>query len=187
MPDPLIARILAGDREAYAGVVEAHQDMLVAYASFLIPDRDGAEELAHRTFIRAYERLADFDQSRDLAIWLRAICRSLAQGELTRRRRERHNLAGAHEVLRRQVAEAAAAEHEAWGDHDRLAALLRCLAEIDGSARDLLTARYRDGCAVAEAAGRLGRSVTWATTTLGRLRERLRACVEARLQGGATA
>lgn len=185
MPDPLIARVLAGDREAYAGVVEAHQDMLVAYASFIAPDRGTAEELAHLTFIRAYERLADFDQERDLAIWLRAICRSLAQGELTRRRRERHNLGNAREVLRRQVEEAAAAEHEAWGDHDRLAALRRCLEGIDGVARDLLTVRYRDDCAVADAATRLGRSVTWVTTTLGRLRERLRACVETRLRGEA--
>lgn len=185
MPDPLIARVLDGDREAYAEVVEAHQDMLVAYASFLLPDRAGAEELAHLTLIRAYERLGDFDQERDLGIWLRAICRSLAQGELTRRRRERHNLDSAREVLRQRLAEAAAADADAWGEQDRLAALRRCLAEVAGEARTLLQARYGDDLPVAEAAVRLGRTVTWVTTTLGRLRERLRACVEHRLRSPA--
>jgi len=54
MPNSLIVRVLAGDRESYAAVVEAFQDMLVAFASFLVPDRGTAEELAHLTFIRAY-------------------------------------------------------------------------------------------------------------------------------------
>lgn len=184
MPDLLITRVLGGDREAYAAVVERHQDMLVAYASFLLPDRDGAEELAHLTLIRAYERLADYDQERDLGVWLRAICRSLAQGELTRRRRERRNLGSAREVLRLRLAEAAAAESQAWGQ-DRLAALRRCLAEVAGEARALLAARYGEDLPVAETAVRLGRSVTWVTTTLGRLRERLRACVESRLRSPA--
>lgn len=185
MPDPLIQRILAGDREAYAEVVAAHQDMLVGYAAFLAPDRELAEELAHRTFIRAFEQLAGYDQERDLGIWLRAICRSLAQGELTRRRREVRNLANAREALRQRVLEAAAARDP--GDGDRLAALHACLADLDRPLRELLAARYGDGCAVAEAAQRLGRSATWATTTLMRLRERLRACVEARLRREGTA
>jgi len=185
MSDPLIDRVRAGDREAYAAVVEAHQDMLVGYACFLVPDRDLAEELAHQTFIRAYERLADFDAERDFAIWLRAICRSLAQGELTRRRRERHNLGNAREFLRQQVLTSAADDPEAGSDGDRLDALRRCLDGLDGPLRDLVAVRYRDDCAVAEAAERLGRSVTWVTTTLGRLRERLRECVERRLRAGA--
>ncbi len=185
MPDPLIVRVLSGDREAYAGIVEAHQDMLVAYAGFLLPDREGAEELAHLTLIRAYERLVDFDQERDLGVWLRAICRSLAQGELTRRRRERHNQGGAREVLRQRLAEIAAAEAESWGGPARLAARRRCLAGGAGAPRSLLDARYGEDLPVSAAAVRLGRTVTWVTTTLGRLRERLRTCVETRLRSPA--
>lgn len=181
MPDPLISRVLAGDRDAYGAVVEQHQDMLVAFASFLVPDRDLAEELAHRTFIRAFEQLDAYDQDRDLAIWLRAICRSLAMGEMTRRRRERHNHGRAREVLRQRIL-AAAEDPGPACDGDRLAALQRCLEGLDGPMRDLLALRYRDECAVAEAASRLGRSVTWVTTTLGRLRDRLRDCVERRLR-----
>jgi RNA polymerase sigma-70 factor, ECF subfamily len=184
MPDACISRVLAGDRDAYAEVVETHQDMLVAYASFLLPDRTLAEELAHRTFIRAYEQLADFDQTRDVAIWLRAICRSLAQGELTRRRRERHNHNQAREILQQRVLAAAAEGSDGCGDGDRLAALRRCLEGLDGPMRNLLTLRYRDQCAVTDTAMRLGRSPTWVTTTLGRLRERLRECIERRVRAG---
>lgn len=182
MPDSLIAQVLAGDREAYAAVVETHQDMLVTYASFLVPDRELAAELAHRTFIRAWEQLADFDQQRDFAIWLRAICRSLAQGELTRRRRERHNLGNAREFLRQQVVLAAADGVAELAEGDRLEALRRCLEELDGVPRALFEGRYRDDQPVAEVARRLDRSVTWVTTTLSRLRLRLRDCVEHRLR-----
>lgn len=181
MPDHLIARVRAGDREAYAAVVEAHQDMLMAWASFLLPDRDLAEEVAHRTFIRAYERLADFDDQRDFAVWLRAICRSLAQGELTRLRRERHNRSNAREHLRRLVLEA---NPPPAADGDRLEALRRCLDGLDGPIRTLVRVRYGDGLPVAAAAERLGRTVTWVTTTLGRVRERLRDCIERRLAAG---
>lgn len=186
MPDPRIAKILAGNREAYAHVVEEHQNMLMAYASFLAADREMAEELAHCTFIRAWERLADFDQERDFATWLRAICRSLAQGELTRRRRALHNLGNARDVIRHQVLESAIEGIPETADGDRLLALQRCLEGLAEEQRDLLLARYHDGCQVADAAQRLGRSVTWVTTTLSRLRERLRTCVEQRLVRGAS-
>jgi RNA polymerase sigma-70 factor (ECF subfamily) len=182
MADSKIAQVLAGDRDSYAAVIEAHQDMLMTYASFLLPDRESAEELAHRTFIRAWERLAEFDTQRDFAIWLRAICRSLAQGELTRRRRELHNLGNARAFLRHRVLAAAGDELEGLTGGDHLQALLQCLGTLDELPRDLLEARYRDGHPVAEVGRRLGRSVTWVTTTLARLRGRLRACVEQRLR-----
>jgi RNA polymerase sigma-70 factor, ECF subfamily len=180
MPDPLIARVRSGDREAYADVVEVHQDMLVGWASYLLPDRELAEEVAHRTFIRAYEQLDTFDDSRDFGIWLRAICRSLAQGELTRLRRERHNRENAREHLRQLVLLATPLPE---GDGDRLDALRRCLEGLDGPLRDLVHARYAENRPVAETASHLGRTVTWVTTTLGRVRERLRDCVERRLAG----
>jgi RNA polymerase sigma-70 factor (ECF subfamily) len=182
MADPTITQVLAGDRDSYAAVILAHQDMLVGYASFLVPDRESAEELAHRTFIRAWERLTEYDTQRDFAIWLRAICRSLALGELTRRKRELHNLGNAREFLRHQVLAAAGEELEELAAGDHLQALLQCLGELDELPRHLLESRYRDGHAVAEVARQLGRSVTWVTTTLSRLRGRLRECVEQRLR-----
>lgn len=180
----LLARIRDGDRDAYGAVVEAHQDMLLACASFLVPDRDLAEELCQQTFIRAWEQLDDYDPERgEFATWLRAICRSLAQGELTRRRRERHNRANAREALRQRLLLAAA--EETPPDGDRLTALRACQEELPPRLLTLLTIRYHDGASVAEAAEQLGATVTWVTTTLGRLRERLRACVERRLRSGA--
>jgi RNA polymerase sigma-70 factor (ECF subfamily) len=159
--------------------------MLMACASFQVPDRDLAEELCQQTFIRAWERLDDFDPARgDFATWLRAICRSLAQGELTRRRRERHNRTQAREALRQRLLLAAGDDAQQALDGDRLGALRACQGELSPRLVALLTQRYHEGASVAEAAAHLGTTVTWVTTTLSRLRERLRECVERRLRGG---
>jgi DNA-directed RNA polymerase specialized sigma24 family protein len=82
MREGLIQQILAGDRDAYAELVDEHQSMLLAYAAYRVPDRDLAEEVTQQTFIRAYEQLADFRTDQDFGVWLRVICRYMILAEL---------------------------------------------------------------------------------------------------------
>ncbi|MDQ7005834.1 MAG: RNA polymerase sigma factor [Acidobacteriota bacterium] len=52
--DRLMARVAAGDREAFAELVETHKDDLVAYLYRLSGHRQTAEDLAQETFLRLY-------------------------------------------------------------------------------------------------------------------------------------
>ena len=86
-----IKKVLAGDRDAYGAVVAAHQDMLLAYAAFRVPDAALVDEVVQQTFIRAYEQIRDFQTDKDFGIWLRSICRFMILAELKRASRDRQN------------------------------------------------------------------------------------------------
>ena len=53
-------RILDGDVEAYGDVVRSHQRMLLGYALKRLGDWNLAEEVVQLTFIRAYQKLDEF-------------------------------------------------------------------------------------------------------------------------------
>jgi RNA polymerase sigma-70 factor (ECF subfamily) len=169
-----IRRVLGGDRNAYAALVESYQDMLLAYAGFRLADRDLADEAVQQTFIRAYEQLGDFRPDGDFGIWLRTICKFVILAEVKRRSRDQKNLGNARDALRLTLA----VEGLHDGGEDRLVRLQGCLERLPTPQRDLLSRRYRDGESVNELALRYKRTVTWVTTVLFRVRGLLRTCME---------
>ena len=75
----LIARICGGEREGFRILVEAHQDRVYRVCLHLLCDRAGAEDLAQDTFVRAYQKLGQFDSSSgSFCVWLLTIARRLS-------------------------------------------------------------------------------------------------------------
>ena len=75
------------------------------------------------------------------------------------------------------------------GDRERyetnLNALQACLQKLSPQQRDLVLAPYRDGVEVQDIATRIGKSSNSLYKQLGRLREKLSACVQLTLKTGA--
>jgi RNA polymerase sigma-70 factor (ECF subfamily) len=172
-----LKRVLAGDRDAYSEIVAEHQDMLLAYAAFRLPDAALVDEVVQQTFIRAYEQLRDFQVDKDFGIWLRSICRFMILAELKRATRDRQNKDNYQEHLKVRLLGEALQRGESQGDEDVLRRLKGCLGRLQQSARSLVTLRYQELLKVEEIAGRLGQSATWVATTLFRVRETLRKCI----------
>ena len=63
-----------------------HQEALVRFAYRLVGDLDEASDVAQETFIRAYERIADFRGGSTLYTWLYPIAYNRAISLLRRRR-----------------------------------------------------------------------------------------------------
>jgi RNA polymerase sigma-70 factor (ECF subfamily) len=83
----LIARAQAGDRAAFAALVEQHQQRLGGYLFHLLGDRDLALDLTQDTFVRAYTALGRTQPGLALRPWLFRIATNLAYDVLRRRRR----------------------------------------------------------------------------------------------------
>ena len=66
-------------------------------------------------------------------------------------------------------------------DSGQIDALNECLDKVSQSSRDLLALRYHEGHSTPEIARRLDRSHAWVRTTLCRVRQQLRECVESKL------
>jgi len=175
-----IRRVLAGDREAYSALVAEYQDMLVAYAAFRIPDAALVDEVVQQTFIRAYEQLADFKADKDFGVWLRTICRFMILAELKRASRDRENREGYREQLQLKILAAAAERAQSGGDEDLGGRLKACLGKLQDTSRTLVACRYQQVMKIDEIARQMGQSISWVATTLFRVRDALRKCLEAR-------
>jgi RNA polymerase sigma-70 factor, ECF subfamily len=88
--DVLIRRSRRGDADSFAELVRRHQADVFATALRVVGDRDDALAIANTTFYRAYEHLAEFDESRSLRPWLARIASRMALDHVRdRTRRER--------------------------------------------------------------------------------------------------
>jgi RNA polymerase sigma-70 factor (ECF subfamily) len=87
----LLARAVAGEREAYGLLVERHQDAVVKALCYLVGDRDEAEDLAQEVFIRAYRGLAAFKGSAAFSTWLYRIVHNVSASHYAYRKAKKRN------------------------------------------------------------------------------------------------
>lgn len=82
----LIGRVLAGERETYAVLVQRYQEGLYRHALGMVGDGDAAADLVQDSFVKAYTRL-DTCQDRDrFAAWIFRIVRNRCRDWLKNRR-----------------------------------------------------------------------------------------------------
>ena len=177
-----IQAIQDGDRDAFADLVKAHQDMLLAYAAFRVPDSDLVEEIVQQTFIRAYEQISEYDSSREFGIWLRAICKYVILAELKRASQAQRNIKNYQSEIRHRLVTASIERCEAELE-ERPSKLEHCMRRLQEKARSLIEFRYALQLPVEEVAKRLGMSVSHAAVSLFRVRGALRKCMERSMDG----
>jgi RNA polymerase sigma-70 factor (ECF subfamily) len=79
-----MARVRAGDVEAFAAIVRRWQTPLVNLAYRFCGDRGRAEEMAQEAFLRAYRNLEGFRGDSAFSTWLFALATNLYRTELRR-------------------------------------------------------------------------------------------------------
>ncbi|MFN8501669.1 RNA polymerase sigma factor [Kouleothrix sp.] len=82
----LVARIRAGDDDAFAALMERHQAALFRYLRGLLGDPEQARDLLQETFLRAFRAIGSLDQPGMLRSWLFRIAHNQALSALRRRR-----------------------------------------------------------------------------------------------------
>jgi RNA polymerase sigma-70 factor (ECF subfamily) len=77
-----VQRVLAGDVEAYAALVDRYYDRCARFAIRMLGNRDDAEDALQATFLRAYRALDRYQERDRFSAWLYRIlvnqCRSVA-------------------------------------------------------------------------------------------------------------
>ena len=85
----LIQRTLAGEREAFEGIVLRYQDRAYWAALNLLGDPEEARDVAQEAFLRSYRALARFDFGMSFYTWLYRIVVNLSIDQLRRRSKSR--------------------------------------------------------------------------------------------------
>jgi RNA polymerase sigma-70 factor, ECF subfamily len=85
-----VQRVLAGDVEAYAALVDRYYDRCARFAIRMLGNRDDAEDALQATFLRAYRALNRYQERDRFSAWLYRIlvnqCRSVAARRAHRER-----------------------------------------------------------------------------------------------------
>jgi RNA polymerase sigma-70 factor (ECF subfamily) len=69
----IISRVLQGEQNAYAELVNRYQNYVFTLTVRMIKSREDAEEVAQDVFIKAYRSLADFRGESKFSTWLYTI------------------------------------------------------------------------------------------------------------------
>lgn len=174
----LAAAVQAGDLHAFDPLVERHLDAIHAFVALKLPVAHLVDEITHETFVFAFRRLAEFTPGTGFRAWLRAIAANKVRAEIERYRREERN----HLAYAEQRALEEAIAEPVPPDSRELEALNECLEAVPDHLRTLLNLRYCDESSSEEIARRLQRSLAWVRTTLCRVRQQLRDCIERKLK-----
>lgn len=83
----LVAAVLAGEREAYTGLVRRHQAALYRHALGMVRDGDAAADLVQDAFVKAYTSLAQCQDPERFRHWAFRILRNRCLDYLKNRRR----------------------------------------------------------------------------------------------------
>ncbi len=86
--DISLEALKAGDKAAFARLVETHSPVIYRLALRMVNNPQDAEDVLQETFIKAYQHLADFDGRARLSTWLYRIATNEALMLLRKRKVE---------------------------------------------------------------------------------------------------
>ena len=88
----IISRVLRGEQNAYAELVNRYQSYVFTLTLRMIKSREDAEEVAQDVFIKAYRSLADFRGESKFSTWLYTITTTTSITFLRKKKLDIHSL-----------------------------------------------------------------------------------------------
>ncbi len=163
-----VERVLAGDVDAFEGIVRRWQGPLVNMAWRYCRDRARAEEMAQDALVRAWRGLASWRRESSFSTWLFALAANVFRSELKR--------FPAVDVPIEQIAEPAseADQHKAAAERRRNERVRRAVLALPQSYREPVVLYYFHEMDVSAAARTMGVPEGTVKARLARGREMLR-------------
>ena len=178
-----VRRVLNGDVDAFAVVVNAYQRLVAADLSRRLPPQD-VQEVAQDAFVRAFRALPAFRGEAPVRIWLLRIARRAAMDFWRKKYRRRIRLFSDLDDAEQVGLEAFRQERlaEQQTDRDSLAdareRLEAALARLSPDDRAVITLVELDECSMEEAARRLGCGLSAVKVRAFRARRRLKGILQ---------
>ena len=87
----IISRVLKGEQNAYAELVNRYQAYVFTLVLRMIKTREDAEEVAQDVFVKAYRSLADFRGESKFSTWLYTIANTTSITFLRKKKLDVHS------------------------------------------------------------------------------------------------
>ncbi len=173
----LVNNARSGDQEAFGSLVQRYERRVLKVIRRFVPDVDLAQDLMQESFLRAYERLEQFDPSRRFGPWLFRLAVNLTYDHLRKvRRRGRWSLFS--EAGDGHAPDPAAADPRS--DQDLAQEVHMVLEQIPEAYRTVLVLRDLEGFCTSEVAAVTERSEATIRWRLAEARKMFREAWERR-------
>jgi RNA polymerase sigma-70 factor (ECF subfamily) len=159
----VLARVAAGDVQAFALLVEAHQERLLRLCERLLDDREEGRDAVQEVFLKAFRKASDFTPRGQVYTWLYRIAVNHCLNRLRRRRLVRFArfaapaaTAGDEEARELDPADGAPSPEDALAARRRWAATRRAISGLPANQRAVLVLVRFEGLSYRETAAVLG-------------------------------
>ena len=181
-----VEQTLAGDRDAYRLLVERHSRNVFRLAYRMTGNQHDAEEVVQEAFLRAYQKLRQFESRANFGTWVYRIAANYAIDRMRQKKTEesqrelpaRETEDGVEFDVMSTVPDAAPSP-ERLAQSGQLAARMRvALRELSEAERTAFVMRHWNGAGIEEIAQALESSTSAAKNTVFRSVQKLRKALE---------
>jgi RNA polymerase sigma-70 factor (ECF subfamily) len=166
-PDiPVIDRVLAGDQQAYANLVDKHKSYAFTIAYKILQSRTEAEEAAQDAFIKAFHHLTGFNRQSKFSTWLYRIVFNTA---ISAKRKNRQKFQDIETTVLEYSQEAEGSLEKS----DRRKYLLQAMTKLSEADRTALSLFYLEEFSLEEIAEITGMQANTVKVRIHRARLRL--------------
>jgi RNA polymerase sigma-70 factor, ECF subfamily len=166
-----VRAVLAGDNNAFAKIVTRYQGTILTVATVMLHDRQAAVEATQEVFVRAWQRLKSFDQSRPMKPWLIGIAHRVASDFQRLRALRAHKDRAASKMIR-PIETPQPIDLLIRDEGSRM--IWKLIDSLPPGEQMAVVLFYREGLSIQEVAESLGVSAGTVKTNLFRARAHLR-------------
>lgn len=147
----IVARVLKGDRQAYALLIEAYQGPLFNLAFRMTGSYSDADDLTQEIFIKAYQNLHQYDQKKKYFTWLYTIGINLIRNDLNKKARDHARQTENHLLAESQAQENSSGEGDLVSA-ERLGRLEKNMQQLPVDLREAILLKYHQDLTFEEVA-----------------------------------
>ena len=187
-----VERTLAGDRDAFRMLVERHSANVFRLSYRLVGNRPDAEEVVQEAFLRAYQKLRQFEARSNFGTWVYRIAANYAIDRMRQRKKEESKrempAMSADGVTERdrmnEVADAAPNPERLTQSVELRKKMEEALGTLTQAERTAFVMRHWEGCGIEEIAAVLRSNSSATKNTVFRAVQKLRRLLEPFVEGG---
>ena len=170
----LSQRVLAGNAQAFAEIVKAHQRLVWHIAWRMLQHRQEAEDCSQEVFLRVHQSLKQYRGESALATWIGRVALSVAL-RMAQKRKLRLDIPSDFETeLAFEHIGSSEDVQSSHAEEEQMQALYAAIEQLPSLPRTVLSLHYRDGLAIAEIANMLDCPEGTVKSHLNRGRNRLK-------------
>jgi RNA polymerase sigma-70 factor (ECF subfamily) len=190
-----VKRTLAGDRDAFRVLVERHSHSVFRLAYRMTGNRHDAEEVVQEAFLRAYQKLEQFESRANFGTWVYRIAANYSIDRMRQRQKEdsrrRTPNAEDHDGMEDdpldRVPDAAPTPERLTQSVELKKQMEQALAALTHAERTAFVMRHWEGCGIEEIAEVLKSNSSAAKNTVFRAVQKLRRALQPVVETGSQA